>query len=140
MGGDRILELRPDRQDWVERVHRALHDERVIAPADFAQRLLIHREQIATLEPHAAADHLRRRAEETRDGEEQGGLAAARFAHDADEFAGGDLERDLVHGPDRAAVGRIFHAQVADLEQWLGRDHRRRRTGRRAGLVISSNA
>ena len=96
------------------------------------------------------------RGEQLGDREQQGGLAAAGLAHDAEELARVHLEADLVHRDDRAAVPGVGHGQVADLQNrarrarpgvlgggFLLQPARLTRillTGRRAGLPISSNA
>ena len=140
VGRDRILQLSANRQDRVERVHGALHHDRVVTPADFAKRLLIHRQQVAPLKAHAAGNHPRRRAEQAGDREQKRRFSTARLADDADELAGRHVERDLVDGADRAGIRRVFDREIFDLEHRPGGDHRVLRTGRSAGFVISSKA
>ena len=87
------------------------------------------------------------RSEQLGDGEQQRRLPAARFAHDAEELAPADRERHVVHRPDGPPVQEVVDGQAADLKHRRVRHRgsapfswRIFRTGRRAGLPISSKA
>ena len=60
MGLAGIAHLICDGQHGVERVHRALHHDREVAPAEAAQLALLEQDQVAALEENAAADDLAR--------------------------------------------------------------------------------
>ena len=64
----RVDELVADAHDRVERVHRALQDDRHVAPAEAAQLLGALAEQVLALEQDASARDPRRRTEELHDG------------------------------------------------------------------------
>ena len=92
------------------------------------------------MEPNAAPHDVARGAEQTGDRKQERGLAAARLADDADELPGRHIQRHVIDGAHRTGICGVLHRQILDFEQRLDRDHRRRRTGRSAGLVISSKA
>ena len=64
----------------------------------------------------AAGDH-GRRLQHAQDGVGDGRLAAARFAGQANDLAGANLERDAVDGPHRSARRQVFDLEVVDRDQ-----------------------
>jgi hypothetical protein len=72
MGPHRVGELRSDRLHRVERVHRALHDDRQVLPAHGGQLGVGHPHHADALEDHAAAHDAGRRAQQLGNGEKQG--------------------------------------------------------------------
>ena len=60
MGLAGIAHLICDGQHRVECVHRALHHDRKVAPAEAAQLALLEQNQVAALEENAAAHDLAR--------------------------------------------------------------------------------
>ena len=53
-----VAHLLGDGQHRVERIHRALHHDREIAPADGSELSLLEQHEVAALEQHAPADDL----------------------------------------------------------------------------------
>ena len=76
------------------------------------------------LEDDAAAGAPAVLGQHAHDGAHRRGLAAARFAHQADDAALGDGERRAVDRAHRAGPGAVVDLQVVDLE-----DHRPRSLG-----------
>ncbi len=111
-----VGELGPDGLDRVEGVHRALHDDRQVLPPDHGQLLVGESHHVAALEDDTAAGDRGRWHQELGDGEQQRGLAAAGFPHDADELARVQVEADLVHREHGSAVHGVLDRQVADLQ------------------------
>src|SRR5690606_2205497 len=69
----------------------------------------------------AALADKRRRAVQAADGKGDGGLAAARFPGKAEEFAGRDVEADLLDGVEVGFGADIVDIEIADGED--GRGH-----------------
>src|SRR5579884_2809752 len=114
VGAAGVAHLLGDRQHRIERVHRALHHDREVAPADPPQLALLEQDEVAPLEEHAPADNLarQRRAEQARDRVQEGRLPAARLADDREELAARELEVDVVDGDDRALESAASAAAV----------------------------
>ena len=101
----RVAELVAHAQDRVQRVHRALEDDRDLAPAQLAQlaRALLHqidtagRKSAAAVDDAAAGDH-RGRAQQAAEAERQRRLATAALAREADGLAAPEREVDVVDG------------------------------------------
>ena len=109
MGTQHILELSADLQDRIEGIHRALHDDGVVAPADTAQLVLGHRDEVAAVEEDGAAGDGRRRIEQLGDREQQGRFAAAGLANDPDELAAMEIEVDVIDSAHTTSIGLEFH-------------------------------
>ena len=122
MRQDRVLELRPDGQHRVEGVHRALHDDRVVAPAQRVELLLGHLHQVLAVEEYGAAGDTGRWAQQPGDAEQHRRLATAGLPDHADELTLVDVEVDAGDRLDRAARGGVLDPQVAYLKN--GRGHR----------------
>jgi hypothetical protein len=73
----RVLELGPDGLDRVQRVHRALHDDRHGLPADRGELPVGQSHQVRALERDGARGHVSGRGQQLGDGEQQRGLPAA---------------------------------------------------------------
>ena len=86
MGLEHVDELVADAHDRVEHVHRALEDERDVAPAHAAQLLAAHADEVLAPEEDAAAGDLGRRLEDLQDGARERALAAARLAREAEDL------------------------------------------------------
>src|SRR5262249_10035293 len=102
MGLQGLDDLGADGQYRVERGHGVLEHHRELGPAQATQRLGLERDEIAAGEHHPAGE-ARALGQQLQDGARQHGLAAARFAHDAQRVAGRQRQVDLVDGPERAA-------------------------------------
>ena len=113
---DRLADLVADPLDRVERVQRALEDDRHPRPAHRAQPARLHREHVLALEQHLAG-HLRPAGQQPQERRGEARLAAARLARQPERLARAELEVDAAHGLERPCVGRVGHVQVADREQ-----------------------
>ena len=113
-----VDELVADPHDGIERVHRALEHHRHVAPAEAAQLLVALAGEVFALEADAAADDVRRRAQDLHDGVRDRALAATRLAREPEGLALDDLEVDTV---DCAHVP-VLHLQATHLEQRLRGD------------------
>ncbi len=121
MDNGRFGDLIPDREDGVQRRHRLLEDHGDLVAADRPQLGRREGEEIAALEFDQAAgkDVAGRLRHETENRERRDGLAAPRFADNAQGLAGVEIERDVVHGPRRAlaVLGDEVRLEVADAQQ-----------------------
>ena len=100
---ERLADLAPDRQHRIEARHRVLEDHRDLAAADPAQLGVGKPDQIATLEPRAAARHATVPREDPEHGERRDALAAAGLADEAERLARRDVEGDAVDSVHLAA-------------------------------------
>ena len=100
---ERFRDLVADGEDRVERRHRLLKDERDLGAAHLAHLRFGQRQQIAVLEPDAAAGDPSRRLHEAHQRQRRDRLAAARFADQPKRFPGSNLEAHVVDRRDRAA-------------------------------------
>ena len=80
---ERLRDLIADREDRVERRHRLLKDERDLGAAHLAHVRLGQRQQIAVLEPDAAAGDPSRRLHEAHQRQRGHRFAAARIRRPA---------------------------------------------------------
>src|SRR6185503_3062384 len=87
---ERLGDLAADREDGVEARHGVLEDHRDVVAADPADVVVVHLEDVLTVEHDRALDDLsgwlRDEAHERQCGD---GLPATGLAHDAKRFAGG---------------------------------------------------
>ena len=102
MRADRLYDLRADPVDRIERVHRALGDERDPAPADLSHFVDAQGEEVAPRKRilPAAFGVIR---QDTQDRACDRRLAAAGFADDADRLSVIDGERNAVQRMQRPA-------------------------------------
>ena len=104
----RLDDLGADGEHGIERGHRVLEDHGELGPAQLAQFLRRQAGEVAAGEHHPAAEP-GALGQQLQDGARQHGLAAARFAHDAQRAAGRQAEIDIVDRPQRrraASAGR----------------------------------
>src|SRR6185295_4996668 len=87
------------------------------------QRAAVERGDVLALEPDLA----RRRLDQPQDAAPGGGLAAARFADEAERLAGGDVEAHVIDGVDAIdlaredpAADREIFDEAVDAQQRLG--------------------
>ena len=116
---DRLDQLAADRVQRIERGQRILEDGADLAPAHDAHRFVRQVVDAPAREADLAAGDAPRRVDQPDDRGAGQRLARARFADDAQHFAGRDRERDVVHGDERAAARRELDAQALDGEQRL---------------------
>jgi hypothetical protein len=101
-------------QQRIEIRHWILEDVSDCLPAERAQRFPIERRQIDAVEHDAAVASAPRRREQAEERAHRHGLAAARFADEADDLAGVDVEVDSFDGADgSAARARKLDAELA---------------------------
>ena len=113
----RLLDLKADRVDGVERDHRLLKDEADPAAADRAHVLLREVEQIVAIQLDAPAGDAARRHDQPDDGQGGDGLAAAGLAHQTERLARLNGQRHVVDGRGFAPVREPEHrAEVFDAE------------------------
>ena len=137
---DRLADLAADPLHGVERVQRALEDDRHARPAHGAQPPGLHRQHVLALEQHLAGD-LRAPGQEPQERAGERGLAAARLAREPERVARREVERDAAHRREPPRLGRVGHVQVAHGQQRLGGDGRAHSsTSFRRGSRISSSA
>ena len=148
---DRLGDLVADALDRVEGVHRALEDDRDLAPAVAPERVLGLRHEVDAHQLDAAADDRRVRRQDPDERQRGRRLAAAGLAGDAERLAVVEPEADAVDGLDRPRLEREVGLEVLDDEErrvrvgLLGeRPLMRRRDGHRRrrafGLSRSSRA
>ena len=130
---DRLADLAPDALDGVERVQRALEDDRELGPAHGAQAPGPHRQHVLAVEQDRAGD-LRAARQQPQQRAGQRRLAAARLAGQAERLADAEVEVDAAHGGDGARARAVGDVQVADREQ------RRRARGRATALMRAGPA
>ena len=114
--GQHLDELGADGVDRIERAHGALRHIGDVAPQQLPGGLLVDR---LALEDDTSAGAPAVLGQHAHDGAHRRGLAAARFAHQADDAALGDGERRAVDRPHRAGPRAVMDLQAVDLE-----DHR----------------
>jgi hypothetical protein len=107
----------------VEGGHRLLEDHADAVAAQLAVVGFGQRGQFVTFEAHRAA-HLRALGQQPHDGQCRDGLAAARFADQAQRLPARQLEADPAQRVGRAARGVQRDMQVGDFEQAQGRGDR----------------
>src|SRR5262245_29730879 len=103
----KVDELRPDGQDRIEGRHRILEYHGNLAAAQPSLRLGIEMNDISSLVADGAFRHLRIAWEKICKRQDEGRLAAAAFADDADDFAGACLEIRMAQSLNHAMVGSI---------------------------------
>ena len=127
----RLGDLVADRAHGVQRVERALEDDRRARPAHRAQTARLHREDVLAVEQDLPRDLGPRRQEPHR-GVHDRGLPAARLPRHPEHLAARDVEGRATHGGDRTGARAVGDVQVAD-----GEDAHRSRS---LGLKTSSSA
>src|SRR5678815_6058805 len=116
MRDDRLLELRADGVERIERSERVLEHHADAAPAQPAQLFVRQVVDAAAFEAHFARGDAPGRLEQPDDGEAGERLAGAGFADHAEHLARSNRERDLVDRDQGSPPGREFDAQVFYLE------------------------
>src|ERR1700730_320511 len=114
---DGLDELAADRIERIEAGQRILEDGADPRTAPVAHLLVGQVVDTPAFEPDLARGDAAGRLEQADDGVAGERLAGARFAHDAQNLAGGDIERHVVDRQQGAAPRWEFDAQVLDLEQ-----------------------
>src|SRR5258708_34983766 len=131
MGLDGLDDLAADGIERIEAGQRILEDGADPGAAYFAHLLVGQVVDAPSFEPDLARGDAAGWLEQADDGVAGQRLAGARFADDAQNLAGGDVERHVVDGEQGAAPRRELDAQVLDLEK-------RRSGGCRHGVLRTS--
>src|SRR5579864_1845938 len=111
-------------QQGAEHRERVLKHERELSPAVRPHLALTQTLKLDTFVSDAAATDLHARRQETHDSLGQDRLTAPRLAHDADRFAGTDLQVDAGQDPVRGSPSGVPDVQVPNLEQIVASKHR----------------
>ncbi len=115
---DGLADLVADGEDRVERGAGLLEDVGDLRPAQVAQLIFAHAQDVAALELDAAGDVARRRrGKQAREGQRADAFAAAALAHDGERFAGGHGEGNAVDGLDRRVRRAEVDAEIFNVEQ-----------------------
>ena len=115
---DRLADLIADTLHRVERVERALEDDREVGPAHGAQAPRLHLQHVLAVEQHLAG-HLRALRQQPQQRRRHRGLAAARLARQPERLAGVEVEVDAAHRRHGRAARRVGHVQVAHPQEVL---------------------
>ena len=118
VGPDRLDHLLLDGEHRVQARHRVLEDHRDVPPAELAHVVLRQGHEVEAVEQDRPPS-IRPAGfgQQPHDREVRHALAAARLADEAERLARLELERDAVHGMDRALVGTKPDDQVVDVEE-----------------------
>ena len=121
MRPDDVAELALDPQHTVERPERVLGHEPDARPPEPAELAGPESDEVGALEADRSRGDAPRWLEQADDRTHGGGLAAARFTHEADRLAFSQRERHTVDSVHRAAPAAELHVQVGYLQQRRGR-------------------
>ena len=112
--GDALAELVADGQDGIERRHGVLENHGHVAAAQAVHLRFRQGDDIAAVPEDLAASIFRRFSRQQLHGRlGRDGFTAARFADDADGFAGIDGQRHVVDGFQQSPVGMERNGQMA---------------------------
>ncbi len=112
MIGDGVENLLAHTRDRIERVHRALGDERDAGQAELADLFLGQLEHVDALEHDLARLDLARRADQAHQGQGDRRLARAGLADQPETLVGVEGEADAVDSLHRAPRRVVGHPQV----------------------------
>ena len=117
MGAQRLGDLLADGEHRIERAHRLLEDHADLPAAHLTHLARADRQQIAALEAHFTDDAALRARQQAQDRQAGHGLAAPRFAHDAQPFAGLELKGDVACRLDLARTDAEEDAKPTHVQQ-----------------------
>src|SRR5258706_3187709 len=117
MRKDRLLELRADAEEGIERGERILEDGADAPPAHAAHRLGVEVVDAPAFQPDLAARDASGRLEQADDREAGDRFAGAGLSDYAEDLARGNGEAHAVERGQRAAARRKFHLQPANIER-----------------------
>ena len=120
---DRLDELPTDREQRVQAGQRVLEDRADASPAHRLEGAFGQPLDALPREPDLAAGDAPGRLQQAEDRHAGHRLPGAALPDHAEDLPGGDLEREIVHGPQRPLAGGELDAQVTDIERRLS--HRR---------------
>ena len=114
---DGFDQLLADRIQGVERCQRVLKNRADVPPTDEAHVIVGQVVDAPTVEPDLAAGDAPGRLQQTDDGRASQGLARAGLAHDAQNFARGDVKAHAIEGAQGAASTGEFDHQVLHRQE-----------------------
>src|SRR5688500_15933696 len=115
---ERFGDLTADSEHRIQAGHGVLEDHRDVVPADPADVVVVHLQDVLAVEHDRALDDLAGRLRDESHERERGhGFAATGLAHDAQRLAGGDLARHSVDSTNVARTGGGVRVEVCDLEK-----------------------
>jgi hypothetical protein len=112
-----LHDLLADGEHRIERSHGLLEDHGDAVAPDLAHAVRGRTQQVLPQEADVAADGGLGRGEQPEDGQGGDGLAAARFPHQAQGFAGAEVEADAGHRPHLALEGVEVDLKVPDFQE-----------------------
>jgi len=112
---ERLGDLTADREHRIQARHRVLEDHRDVVAADPADLVVVHLQDVLTVEhDRALHDPARWHRDEPHEREGGDGLAAAGLAHEPQRLAGRELEGHAVHRAHDAVAREELRVQVPD--------------------------
>ncbi len=118
--GQVLIELAADGHDRIERGQRRLRDECNGATEQCAPSRRRHVDEVAVLKEDCAGRDCEAGRQELRDRAPDHGFARAGFAHQAEDSAGREIERELAYCRHRRAVNAGDDREISDLEDEHG--------------------
>ena len=114
---EHVDELVLDAGDGVERAHRALEDDRDVAPANLPELAFRQADEVPVAEQDLSSRNAPRGPEHLQDRVRDRALPAARLACEPDDLPGPDDEGDPVHRRHGAALRAVLDDEVSELEE-----------------------
>ena len=115
VGQNGLGQLPADGIQRVERGQRVLKNRTNLAAPNVAHLIGIQVVDALSFQQYLPPGHAAWRLQKANDGRARERLACARLAHHAQNFTGGDVERNIVQRTQRAVAAGEFHHQVFDL-------------------------
>ena len=115
MGQNGFGQLPANGVQRVERGQRVLKNRTDLAAPDVAHLVVVQVVNALAFEQNLPPGHTARWLQQTNDRRARERLARTRLAHHAQNFTGGDVERNIVQRTQRAVAAGEFHHQVFDL-------------------------
>jgi hypothetical protein len=113
---DRLHDLVSDPLHRVERIHRALEDERDLTPPDCLHFMLAFLEQVLAAKEHPPSNQ-RPLRQQTRDRECRGRLTTAGFPGNTESFAWFQRKAHSPNRLDQAGSRRVADGELFEFEQ-----------------------
>ena len=115
VGQDGFGQLSADGVQRVERGQRVLKNRTDLAAPNVAHLVVVQVIDALAFEQDLPPGHTARWLQQANDGRARERFARTRFAHHAQNFTGGDVERNIVERTQRTVAAGEFHHQVFDL-------------------------
>ena len=120
MSLDGLHQLAANGVQRIQRCQRVLKNRPDLAPTNSAHLLVGQMINALTFQDDFASGNATGGFEQTDDGRSCEGFSGARFADNAQDFAGRNIERNIVQRQERAVSRGEFHTQMAHFKQGLG--------------------